>query len=196
MPLLRKTLKEIQLTPSAQYLALALLRLGDASDVEFVIRAIAETPAEIRYWLQIEVSHAVEERMQALGTQIPPDIRSVLEEREFWKNPGVSRRDHATVRGLPLQNKSNRTLYIRAVAHAVIGVAQKSDVELLCRLVSHPFSIISRSAAIKLIGLFGETGMQTLQSKISEMIHDGEAENVAEALRAAEIHQYGLARLW
>jgi hypothetical protein len=196
VPLLRKALKEIQLTPSAQYLALALLRLGDASDVEFVIRAIAETPAEIRYWLQIEVSHAVEERMQALGTQIPPGIRSVLEEREFWKNPGVSRRDYATVWGLRLKNKSNRTLYIRAVAHAAIGVAQKSDVELLCRLVSHPFSIISRSAAIKLIGLSGETGMQTLQSKISEMIHDGEAENVAEALRAAEIHQYGLARLW
>jgi len=41
-----------------------------------------------------------------------------------------------------------------------------------------------------------DQGMQTIQSKISAMIHEGNAKNVAQAIRDAEIHQFGLARLW
>jgi hypothetical protein len=195
-PLLRKAMSQIQLTPSAQYVMLALLRLGDGTDVVRLLRAIAESDMDIRYWLQIEVAHATEERMQSLGTELPSEIKSVLEKKEFWRDPAVGHR-HRTITGdLPLKNKSNRTLYVRIVAHAVIGAAQKADSDVLCRLVSHAFSLVSRSAAIKLITLFGDKGMQIIQSKISDMIQDGDAKNVAQALRAAEIHQFGLARLW
>jgi hypothetical protein len=112
------------------------------------------------------------------------------------RDPEVRGGDRTKGSGLPLKNKSNRTLYVRVVAHAVIGAAQKPDSDLLCRLVSHPFSLVSRAAAIKLISLFGDEGMKIIQSKIATMIQEGDSENVAQALRAAEIHQYGLARLW
>lgn len=62
--------------------------------------------------------------------------------------------------------------------------------------MSHRFSLVARSAAIKLIALFGDKGMQTIQSKISDLMHDGKAKNVAVAVRDAEIHQYGIAQLW
>jgi hypothetical protein len=196
LPLLRETIGQIHLTPSAQYVTLAMLGLGHETDLLRVLRAIAGSEIDIRYWLQIEIAHATEERMQALGTQIPSEIRSVLEQKDFWKDPEVDRRERTAGDILPLKNKSNRTLYVRVAAHAVIGAAQQADSELLCRLVSHPFSLVARAAAIKLVALFGDQGMQMIQSKISGMVHEGNAKNVAQAVRDAEIHQFGLARLW
>lgn len=196
LPVLREAVRQIQLTPSAQYVILALLRVGDGTDVLPVLRAIAQSEIEIRYWLQIEVAHAAEERMNALGAGIPPEVKLVLEKKDFWENPALRDRERATEGALPLKNMSNRTLFVRVAAHAAIGAAQKADSELLCGLVSHPFSLVARAAAIKLIALFGDKGMQTIQSKIADMMHGGNAKNVATALRDAEIHQFGLARLW
>ena len=150
----------------------------------------------LRCWLQIEVAHIVEERMNALGVGIPPEIKLILEKKDFWENPALRDRERTTEGALPLKNKSNRTVFVRVAAHAAIGAARKADSDLLCRLVSHPFSLAARAAAIKLIALFGDKGMQTIQSKISDMMHEGSAKNVAMALRDAEIHQFGLARLW
>lgn len=127
--------------------------------------------------------------MNSLGVEIPLEIKLVLEKKDFWETPGVSGRERITEGALPFKNKSNRTLFVRVAAHAAIGAAQKADSDLLCGLVSHPFSLVARAVAIKLIALFGDKGMQTIQSKISGMMHDGNAKKVALALRDAEIHQ-------
>lgn len=133
--------------------------------------------------------------MHCLGAEIPAEIKSVLEKKDFWENPALRDRERTGEGALPLKNKSNRTLFVGVAAHAAIGAAQKADSDLLCRCVSHPFSLVARAAAIKLIALFGDEGMQAIQSKISDMMDNGNAKTAAMALRDAEIHQYGLARM-
>jgi Domain of unknown function (DUF4062) len=51
---LRKAFSEIILTPSSQYVALALARFGTSTDIAKIIKRVEQAEYDIRYWFQIE----------------------------------------------------------------------------------------------------------------------------------------------
>ena len=129
---LRTTFGEITLTSSAQYLAIALVRHGDAGDVIRLIERIGGAEHRIPYWFQIEVGRAVGRRMRSLRSSVPTELLRIYENNEFWRDPRATSLANRRSK-LPLKNIYNRALYVRIVANALIGSAGKTN-STCCRL--------------------------------------------------------------
>jgi len=95
-----------------------------------------------------------------------------------------------------LKHLDNRALYLRLVAHAVVGAAGQNDLDLLEKLAQHDYRMIARAAAVRLAQLGGDDGIKILQSAVKEAIERGNAEAFGIALRDAEIQRFGLAEIW
>jgi energy-coupling factor transporter ATP-binding protein EcfA2 len=193
---LRHTFQTITLTPSAQYYAITLLRLGKTRDVLNIIKKVERAPHDIRYWFQIEMGHAIERRMTELGGPIPAALLRIQTKKAFWEDPRGQRSRFSPRDLLPLARRDNRALYLRIVAHAIIGAAQKENIDLLKKLAQHTYRMIARAAAIRLTRLAEDDGIRMLQSAITEAIDQRNAGSFAVALRDAEIQRFGLADLW
>ena len=194
--LLRSAFQRIALTPSAQYLTTALICLGDASDTVAVIKRIEDANSEIRYWYQIEMGQIVGRRMRDLGGPIPPELLEIVQQDDFWDDPRALslKSAHSTER--PLKSLYNRALYIRIVAHAVIGAARRDNLDLLKDLSQHKFRLVARAAATRLAQLGRDVGFKTLQSAVTDAIVHQHAEAFGLAVRDAEIEDCGLLELW
>lgn len=55
------------LTPSTQYYALALIGVGNSSDIVRIIKRVEEVQYGIRFWFQVEMGLAFERRMKEIG---------------------------------------------------------------------------------------------------------------------------------
>jgi hypothetical protein len=191
---LRETFREIVLTPSAQYVAIALVRHGDASDVMRLIERIGQAENRIPYWFQIEVGQMVGRRMRVLLSSVPAELLRIYEHNEFWRDPRAVSLD-ARPSQLPLKNIENRALYVRVVANALIGSAGKDDLNLLQALSQHEYRLVARAAAVRL-AQFGDDGMTMLQLAVTGAIEHQVAESFGAAVRDAEVERFGLMELW
>lgn len=191
---LRESLQTITLTPSAQYLVLALARFGNSADIVRIIKKVEQAGYDIRYWFQIEMGRVVESRMRELGGPVPAELVRICRRKAFWEDP---RRRASRIEGKKQLPKylDNRTLYLRLVAHAIIGAAGRDDVELLKRLAQHEFRMIARAAAVRLAELGEDAGIRILQAVTTGAIEHGKAEAFGLAVRDAEMFRLGLANL-
>jgi len=194
---LRQAFQRIRLTASAQHLAVAVARHCGTKGVLEVIDRVERAEDGIPYWFQIEIARTIEETMVQVGKGVPPSLLRVCNQEAFWHNPAGEKQETISAKQrLPLRYSDNRTLYIRLVAHAVIGASRLKDSDLLCRLARHDYQLVARSAAVRLVALHGDAAIRLLQGTISKAIESGEAESLATAIRDAEIQQMGLAQLW
>ena len=193
---LRNSFEKITLTPSAQYLALALVHAGTSADIVRTIKKVEQAGYDIRYWFQIEMGRIFEKRMREIGGPVPIELLRICRRKGFWdddrgRTSKVARKDK-----LPLKHLDNRALYLRLVAHAVVGAAGQNDLDLLEKLAQHDYRMIARAAAVRLAQLGGDDGIKILQSAVKEAIERGNAEAFGIALRDAEIQRFGLAEIW
>ena len=193
---LRTSLARITLTPSSQYHVLALLSIGSSTDVLQIIEKVQDSREQVQYWFQTPLVRTVEKRMGELGEQIPNLLRCICERKAFWEDPRAGKSKFLEKDLLPLRVKYNRALYVRLVAHTVIGSSTMQDSPLLQKLAQHEFHLIARAAAIRLTKLAGNAGLKLLQSCTTEAIAHGHTESFAFAFRDAEIQTLGLAELW
>jgi len=191
---LRKAFGEISLTSSAQYISMALVRLGDAGDVIRVIERIGDAEDRIPYWFQIEVGQTIGRRMRCLRSSLPVELLRIYEHNEFWHDPRAKSLS-ARRSKLPLKNIDNRALYVRVVANALIGSAGIDDLKVLQALSRHEYRLVARAAAVRL-AQFGDDGMAVLQSAVSGAIEGHVSESFGAAVRDAEIQRFGLIELW
>jgi hypothetical protein len=191
---LRETFREIALTSSAQYVAIAVVRHGDAGDVIRLIERIGRAEDRIPYWFQIEVGQTVGRRMRSLRSSVPAELLRIYEINEFWHDPRAKSLG-ARRSKLPLKNVENRALYVRVVANALIGSAGKDDLNLLQTLSQHEYRLVARAAAVRL-AQFGDDGMAMLQSAVTGAIEHQVAESFGAAVRDAEVERFGLMELW
>ena len=191
---LRETFREIVLTPSAQYVAIALIRHGDASDVLRLIERIGQAENRIPYWFQIEVGQTVGRRIRVLRSSVPAELLRMYENNDFWRDPRAFSLD-ARHSQLPLKNIENRALYVRVVANALIGSAGQDDLNLLQALSQHEYRLVARAAAVRL-AQFGDDGMTMLEVAVTGAIEHQVAESFGAAVRDAEVERFGLMELW
>jgi hypothetical protein len=193
---LRSVFQKLSLTPSAQYLAKALIRLGNSSDIVTVIKRVEQADYQINYWFQIEMGQIVGRRMVELGGPIPTELLQISRRNDFWKDPRALNLKSAHKSSRPLKSLYNRALYTRIVAHALIGASRQGDFDLVKDLSLHEFRMIARAAAVRLAQLAGDPGIRMLQSAVTDAIEHQHAEAFGLAVRDTEIESLGLVELW
>ncbi len=187
VPSLRYAFQEIRLHPSSRDITAAILENGEVEDVLAVLSTIGEAQYPIYYENQTEMCQALVSRLNTLRVTIPESFRKLLATKNFWQFiPAEERRTAPPESILPVHSYENRVLFIRIVAHAIIGLVRSPDEEALRRLVNHPYITVSRPAAARLSELMGEEALQVLASEIEQAILSGRGSALAEALRAAE----------
>jgi hypothetical protein len=78
----------------------------------------------------------------------------------------------------------------------MLGTATEKDEDLLLKLASHKYALIAQFAAARLVRLKGEPGIDRLSSRIDEHLKDDEAQDLAGAIRVAEMDLYGVMRFF
>ncbi len=192
---MRALLPMLILTPSAQYYALALIGVGNSSDIVRIIKRIEEVQYGVRFWFQVEMGLAVERRMKEMGGPVPADLLRICQKRGFWEDERGRRSKMLSKDKLNLRGLDNRSLYLRLVAHAVIGASGPKDLKLLGQLTQHRYRMVAKAAAVRLVELVGDEGIRILQSNVNDAIERRNAESFGEAIREAEIKALRLADL-
>jgi hypothetical protein len=190
---LHDSFEKITLTPSAQYFVLALARVGGSTDIVKIIKRVEQADYDIRYWFQIEMGHIIENRMRELGGPVPIELVGISRRNGFWEDPRARRSRMARKDKLALKSLDNRALYLRLVAHAMIGAARRDNLDLSKRLAQHGYRMIAKAAAVRLAELGTDGGIKMLQSVSTDAIEHGNAEAFGLAVRGAEIQRLGLA---
>lgn len=157
-----------------------------------IIKRIEQADYSINYWFQIELGEVVGNRTAELGEPIPAELLRISRRNDFWNDPRAQNLRSAHKTSRPLKSLYNRALYTRLVAHALIGLSGKGDIDLLRRLRLHEFRMIARAAAIRLARLARDPGIRLLQSAVTVAIESQDAQAFGLAVRDAEIDSFGL----
>jgi hypothetical protein len=193
---LRSDFNFVALTPSAWLPALTLATHGGLEDIILICKRVAEENRQVRYWPHLTLSRVIARRMAMLGHSAPAWMTQILDRRAFWEHPRAAERPMRPEDLLPIANLENRQLFIRLIAHVIVGCAGLGESEVLCRLARHPYRFIARVAALRLVMLTGGEGIEVMQRYLPGTLSSGGDETLAAALRDAEIHFYGLLNLW
>jgi hypothetical protein len=191
----RQSFQSITLTPSAQCLAFALAGFGSSTDIIRIVKRVEQADYDISYWFQIEMGLVVERRMRELGGPVPSELIDISRRKGFWEDPRGRSSKAAGKNDLRLKSLGNYTLYLRLVAHAIVGAAGRDDFDLLKRLALHGYRMIARAAAVRLVQLGEDAGIRMLQSFTTDAIERGRAEAFGLAVRDAETVRLGLVNL-
>jgi len=197
LPQLRIALQNIRLTPSSRGIVLALLTYGNIDDFKRVLTRIEEAEYKIDFWNHTELGRAIARRIANIVNGIPGFLVDIMEKEEFWHY--ISADWRAGMLGeelLQVRDLSNRSLFVRLAAYAMIGAADLENQEHLIRLALHEYGLIARAAAIRLVRMVRENAIRKMSTKIDDSIQGGQSRSLAEALRYAEIEFYGIASLW
>jgi hypothetical protein len=184
---LRRMFVGIELKPSARDIVLALLTNGDVDDVTAVLSKIGRFPHQMHYENHMELCLAAKEALLKSSKGIPAEYKSWVKSREFWTYLTKGERNAAEGGAvLPLQNQSNRVLFIRLLAHAIVGLARSIEDESLNVLLRHSFRTISGAAAIRMTEIIGERALDFISTDIDESVARGRANILGSAIRVAE----------
>jgi hypothetical protein len=197
LPQLRKTMMKIRLTPSSRSLMHGLVKFGNISDIKLLLDRIAEAVNNVRIWNHTEICVAGAKQLAIIAKKVPTFLMNIVNREEFWSYiPSSNRAKRKRTELLPIKDNTNRSLYVRLAAYAVIGSAQKDDQNLLINLTAHEYGLIARTAAVRLVNLLEEDALRNISENIEISLRNDKAASIATALRYAEIQLYGLAKLW
>ena len=156
----RRMFARIELKPSARDIVVALLANGDLDDVTAILLKIGSFPHEMYYANHMELCFAAKETLLRSSREMPQIYISWVKSRNFWKYFSKRERSSAEPNALlPLRNEGNRPLFIRLLAHAIVGLVRSSDDTLLRSLLHHDFTTIASAAAIRMSELTGDAAL-------------------------------------
>jgi hypothetical protein len=188
---LRQMFDEIELKPSARDIVTAILANADVGDVTAILLKIASFPSDMRYENHMELCAAAKGALLRSSTGIPEIYISWAKSRNFWEY--LPKKESGSVESgavLPLKNQGNRPLFIRLLAHAIVGLVRSSEDTLLRSFLHHSFITISSAAAVRMSELIGDAALGALSMEVDEAISAGRADTLASAIRGAEESLY------
>ena len=188
---LRQMFDKIAPKPSARNVVVTLLNEGGVDDVTAVLLKVGNFRAQIYFQNHLELCLAAKQATIRSDKQMPQEYNTWVRSRNFWSY--VSRAERSSLEPhdlLPVRNQSNRPLFIRLLAHAIVGLMRSSDDPLLHTLLRHDFTTIASSAAIRLSELLGDSALGVITTEIDSAISAGNAVTLASAIRRAEESLY------
>ena len=187
----RRMFARIELKPSARDIVVALLANGDLDDVTAILLKIGSFPHEMYYANHMELCFAAKETLLRSSREMPQIYISWVKSRNFWKYFSKRERSSAEPNALlPLRNEGNRPLFIRLLAHAIVGLVRSSDDTLLRSLLHHDFTTIASAAVIRMSELTGDAALSALSMEVDDAISAGRGQTLASAIRGAEENLY------
>jgi hypothetical protein len=160
-------------------------------DVTAVLLKIGSFPDPMEYENHMELCLAAKEALLKSSKGIPTKYASWVKSRNFWVYLNRGELSSAEANAvLPLQNQGNRLLFIRLLAHAIVGLARSIEDELLTLLLRHSFRTISGAAAIRMAELVGDRALDLISNDVDESIARGRASILASVIRVAEESLY------
>jgi hypothetical protein len=192
LPLLRVNLRRLALTPSAELIALATLRLGNSEDVEHLCDRLFREDREVRYWHQIEIALAAETCASRYSQPLSPRMAALMDWDGFWGYTSKAPNSGGT---RSLRNQQNRLLLVRIAAHALIGASGSNDIDRLERLAMHPYRMIARRATLRLATIDALHSWDRLRRLAGEAVRAERVAPVSAAVRDVEAHLLGLLNL-
>ena len=188
---LRQMFAQIELKPSARNIVVALLTNGDVDDVTATLLKIGRHPEEMYYQNHMELCLAAKQTLVSSSREMPDMYASWQKSPNFWKYMSIKeKRSLPPDTQLPLQNQANRPLFIRLLAHAIVGLVRSSDNDLLRKLLHHEFITISSAAAIRMSELMGDSALTAISMEVDEAITTGRGRGLASAIRRVEERLY------
>jgi hypothetical protein len=195
LPRIRRAMKAIRLTPSSREIALALLTHGGGADLRLVLDRVGEARDAVDFGNHTELGQALQERMEGLHEGCPRFLTGLAQKAEFWEYfPARERATQARRSLLPIKCVDNRALYVRLVAHGLIGTVRVGQEDDLVALAGHNYRLIASGAAIRLVRLGGDGAFRKLSARVDAVLQEGRAGIFAVALRAAEMEFFGLTK--
>jgi hypothetical protein len=188
---LRKMFPRIELEQSARDIVVAVLANGDVDDVTTVLLKIANFPKTMFYQNHVELCLAAKRSLMKSSRGIPDKFATWMKSRNFWSY--IHAKEMRSISAddlLPLDNQANRSLFIRLLAYAILGLVRSSDDELLHLLIRHRFTTISSAAAVRISELLGEEALNAISAEVDDAISAGRAGALASAICSAEESLY------
>jgi hypothetical protein len=139
---LRDFLKKREWRPEMRGIVLGLLNVGGVQDVRFVLELIGAAEGKVNFWNAPILASAMTKRADY---SLKPWLVKLTESPEFWEylktRPSIP---------LPVAERENLYLFKRISGVVLAALCDKSDWQLLKRLVFHSYWSIQVAAAEKI----------------------------------------------
>ncbi len=164
---LRQLLRNTKLDNPAKRIAVELCTIGNSSDIEFLLRRIAQEKSRVEFWEQYELVFAMAKK--AKGAKLRSLLLRFIKPQEFWTYYGKDRPREK----MPVGNHENIPLVHRIVGLCFGEVAIRSDIPFLLRMLEHTYWPVYHGAANALGRLGGVKELNVLVARAIERRGDG-----------------------
>jgi hypothetical protein len=189
LPAIREMFKAIELKSSSRDIVLALLTYGDVEDVTAILRKLSDSPHQVGYQNHMELCFATKRTLMNSTSEIPEEYVSWVKSRNFSEY--ILREDRGKAdSALLVKTVSNRPLFIRLLAHAIVGLVRSTDDPLLHLLLRHSFITISAAAASRMTEIDGGAALSVISKEVDDAIAARRGVTLASAIGAAEESLY------
>lgn len=158
---LRTFLSGVELSPPSRDLVIALVSVGDASDVRFALQLIANRTEQIEFWNVPRLADVLAEKSDR---SLLAWLRPMTESDEFWRYVGEDRAD----RPLPVADHDNLYLFKRLAGACLASVCGQEEWPLLKRLLFHEYWNVQVAAGRALARFGGERELDDLLSQLRQ----------------------------
>ena len=170
---LKSAVSAVPLYPPSRDLLMALVTVGEASDVLFVLKLLAHHSDAVEFW---NVPRLASVLSMKCDRSLLPWLQSMAEKDEFWRYL----REDKPEASLPVAEKENVYLFKRLAGTCLASVCGPEEWPLLKRLLFHDYWNIQVAAGKALVRFAGERELDEVLSELRKHppkpdIHDLES---------------------
>lgn len=158
-PHLRQFLKQLRLDPPVRDLIMALVKVGDASDVRFALELIASHPERAEFWtIPLLANTLATHSDRSLLSWLMP----MADSKEFWEYVGADRASPP----LPVANHENLYIFKRLAGACLASICGPGEWLLLKRLLFHEYWDVQVAAGRAILRFAGERELDDLLGEL------------------------------
>lgn len=143
--IIRSYLSNAKLDYDTRDLVLALCRVGNSKDLEFLLNLFSKYKDEIHFHNHVRIAASM---AKIYTKRKEVDMKKFINSREFWSY--IGREERRPKNRLPVENIDNQAFMRRLIAACFIEKATKTDIKLILKLLNHNYRWIALRAAAKL----------------------------------------------
>lgn len=143
--IIRSHLHNAKLDYDARDLVLALCKVGNSKDLEFLFDLFSKYKDEIHFYNHVRVAGSM---AKICSKRKAVDLKKFINSNEFWSY--IVRGERRPKNRLPVENIDNQAFMRRLIAACFVEEATRTDIKLILKLLNHNYRWIAYRAAAKL----------------------------------------------
>lgn len=142
---IRKYLTKAALNYRVRDLVLALCKVGDSKDCEFLLNLFSKYKDKIDFHNHVRVADSI---AKICSKKKWSSLKKTISSKEFWSY--IQTEQQRPKNRLPVENVDNQAFMRRLIAACFIEKAPRKDIDLIQKLLHHYYKWIAYKAATKL----------------------------------------------